>query len=290
MNNKIEELKKEYRNIDIPNELELVVQRKIKQKKRSIITRKYSLVASITIVLFAFSVNISPNFAYALSDIPILKSIVKVVSIRDISHKENNFEANIETPYIKGLDNKELSNYLNTKYLLDNKRLYVEFLSDISSMKESGFEEGYLGVDSGYRVLVDNEDILVVERYVVNVVGSSSTQLKYDTIDKKNQILITLPSLFEDEEYINIISDNIKEQMKREMELNEDIYYFLNDEIEEWNFKLISKDNNFYISEDKKLIISFDKYEVAPGYMGSVEFEIPTNIIAKILVSDKYIR
>jgi len=38
------------------------------------------------------------------------------------------------------------------------------------------------------------------------------------------------------------------------------------------------------------LVISFDKYEVGPGYMGIQEFEIPTEVIADILVSNEYIR
>jgi hypothetical protein len=40
-------------------------------------------------------------------------------------------------------------------------------------------------------------------------------------------------------------------------------------------FEKIKADQNFYLSSNHKLVISFDKYEVAPGYMGIVEFEIP---------------
>ncbi|MDU5177028.1 RsiV family protein, partial [Clostridium sp.] len=39
-----------------------------------------------------------------------------------------------------------------------------------------------------------------------------------------------------------------------------------------------------------KLVISFDKYEVAPGYMGVVEFVIPTEILSDSLVSNEYIK
>jgi len=52
----------------------------------------------------------------------------------------------------------------------------------------------------------------------------------------------------------------------------------------------ISPNQNFYITEEGKLVISFDKYEVGPGYMGIQEFEIPTEVIADILVSNEYIR
>jgi hypothetical protein len=46
---------------------------------------------------------------------------------------------------------------------------------------------------------------------------------------------------------------------------------------------------NFYINEDGKLVISFNEYDVAPGFMGVVEFVIPTDLIKDLLVSDYYI-
>ncbi|MEG0450770.1 MAG: RsiV family protein, partial [Lysinibacillus sp.] len=56
------------------------------------------------------------------------------------------------------------------------------------------------------------------------------------------------------------------------------------------SFTAIDAQHEFYITDSGKLMISFDKYEVAPGYMGVVEFEIPTNILQNILVSNEYIQ
>lgn len=55
-------------------------------------------------------------------------------------------------------------------------------------------------------------------------------------------------------------------------------------------FETIKEDQNFYITEQGKLVIAFDKYEVAPGYMGLVEFEIPTELLSDVLVSNEYIK
>lgn len=52
----------------------------------------------------------------------------------------------------------------------------------------------------------------------------------------------------------------------------------------------ISANQNFYINEEVKFVISFDKYEVAPGYMGVQEFVVPTEAITDILVSNQYIK
>ena len=96
-----------------------------------------------------------------------------------------------------------------------------------------------------------------IERYVVSVAGSSSTVLKYDTIDRRNEILITLPSLFKDESYIDIISQNIREQMIQRMEEDENLVYWLKEEVQDWNFDEISKKQNFYINNNQQRLKSY---------------------------------
>ena len=51
---------------------------------------------------------------------------------------------------------------------------------------------------------------------------------------------------------------------------------------EEWReevFKKIAENQDFYINSNNDLVICFDEYEVAPGYMGPVEFVIPKEIV-----------
>ena len=71
------------------------------------------------------------------------------------------------------------------------------------------------------------------------------------------------------------------------MAVDEDIVYFFS---EDGGFEKIIPDQNFYITSDHKLVISFDKYEAAPGYMGILTFEIPTDVVKDLLVSDTYIK
>jgi hypothetical protein len=158
-------------------------------------------------------------------------------------------------------------------------------------LKEAG--GGHLGVESGYIVKTDTDTILSIGRYVVNTVGSSSTTFKYDTVDKKNEVLIILPILFKDERYMGIISQNIKEQMIEQHKLDKNKFYWVKG-IEQTStielFEQISKNQNFYINSSGKLVILFDKYEVAPGYMGVVEFVIPTEVLSDALISNEYIK
>lgn len=76
----------------------------------------------------------------------------------------------------------------------------------------------------------------------------------------------------------------MKDQMKHE----EGKIYWLTEE-DMAPFKQIDENQSFYITKDHKLRIVFDKYEVTPGYMGNIEFEIPTNVISNLLIGRRYI-
>ena len=41
---------------------------------------------------------------------------------------------------------------------------------------------------------------------------------------------------------------------------------------------------NFYFDADGNLVLVFEKYEVAPGYMGTPEFTIPKEIFNEKMV------
>ncbi|MBD5469785.1 MAG: DUF3298 domain-containing protein [Lachnospiraceae bacterium] len=69
---------------------------------------------------------------------------------------------------------------------------------------------------------------------------------------------------------------------------NDSVIYNLDSEFPEWDFQSINEDTTFYVNENGKLMIVFDEYEVAPGYMGSVEFEIPTEVVQD-LVQDGFL-
>lgn len=293
---KIEDYKKEYNSIEVPDELEFLTKKTIKQAKKNIqeedrmnskmnIFKKASIVAVMGVSLVLVGVNTSHNIANAFSEVPVVSNIIEVITFRNYDYDNENYVADIDVPNVEGLDNKELENSLNQKYIAEGKELFDNFTNEVKSMEEIE-GGGHLAVTAGYDIVTDTDNIIVIKRFEDKVIASSDSKVQYDVIDKAKEIVITLPSLFKDDTYINIISDDIKEQMKEQMKEDESIVYFF----EEDGFESIDKNQNFYINEDNKLIISFDKYEVAPGYMGVVEFEISTELIKNSLVGDNYIK
>jgi hypothetical protein len=288
----LEKLKSNYMDIEIPTELDEVVNKALnshyKKKKTHL---KVLMGSGAAAALLMLALNTSPTFAKSLSKIPVLGDVVNVMTFVEYKVDDEKHQAKIKVPAISNLKDKNLEQSLNDKYLSENKQLYQEFMQEVETLKKQ--RDGHLGVESGYVVKTDNEGILAIGRYVVNTVGSSSTTFKFDTIDKKKQVLLTLPILFKNQNYLETISENIKYQMKQQMrEDKSKVYWILDAGVENPidPFEKITPNQNFYINADNKLVISFDKYEVAPGYMGVVEFIIPTEVLSDDLLGNEYIK
>ncbi|WP_010094741.1 RsiV family protein [Ornithinibacillus scapharcae] len=290
-NNKIDQLKKKYKEIPIPSELDSIVESAL--QKRSPKKHGIRWVAGIVAagIIFTTSLNVSPTLAKSLEDIPVVGSIVNVLVFKEYRVEEGNYQADIKVPAIDKLENKALEESLNEKYLAESQELYDKFMSEMESQQAFG-QDGHLQVDSGFLIKTETDQLLSIGRYVEEIVASSAVTIQYDTIDKENQLLVTLPSLFKDDSYVEVISNNILSQMKEQMKEDPNKMYFIEspDVLDTDVFTTIKRDQNFYINPNNQLVISFDEYEVAPGYMGVTEFVIPTKELEDILVSNQYLK
>ena len=79
------------------------------------------------------------------------------------------------------------------------------------------------------------------------------------------------------ENYKEIVDGEVNKQIEERMKADENNLYFTADE---GGFSGIEDEyHDFYIDENKKVTVVFQKYEIAPGYMGIQNFEIPNDLI-----------
>lgn len=280
---KIKKLKQNYNDIKIPENLNDVVNDAINSKHRNKRINKKWIVAAASVCVVIGAVNINKSFAQSLEEIPVIGSVIKIINFSNYQIKEDGYEASIKVPKIEGLDNKDLEYKLNKEFESEGKKLYDQYLQEVKSLKDSN-SAGHKAAESWYEVKTDNDKILSLVIYNYEAQGSSNTTRKFYNIDKKNQVILTLEGMFKNDNYIDAISNNIKEQMKNQMKQDENKIYWLDDkEMGDENFKSIDKNQDFYINKDGELVICFDKYEVSPGYMGLVEFTIPNDIIQPLM-------
>lgn len=275
------DLKKDYEQIKARAELKERIKKTIKKEKRKYTAKLCIGMAASILAVGILSVNIFPQLAYAMSDIPVIGSAVKVFTFDRYTYKDNGYDAEVTTPQLSGLSDKELEKKLNREFKENAKKIISRYKQDVEEIKKQfGDEEIHMGITSDYIIKTDNNDILAIDVYILSTAGSSSTVHSFYTVDKKSGELLTLKGLFKNgSDYVSVLSNCIKNEMKRENEENGGYYELTG----EFAFKKIKEDQNFYIDSDGQLVICFDKYEVAAGAQGSPEFIIPKNVIKDIL-------
>lgn len=278
-NRKIEQLKQNYNDIEIPDKLDEIVNDAlgINNKKNKI--GKWSSAAAILCIVIG-SVNLSPAFANTIENIPLIGNVIKIINFKNYRLNEKGYDISINVPKVEGLQDKELEYKLNEEFELEGKRLYEEYLSDIKELEELGVEGREYG-KSWYEIVNENDDTLSLVIYNYNAQGSSNTTRKFYNIDKKNQTILTLEGMFERSNYVDIISENIIEQMRERTKKNPNDVYWIDGDID--TFTRIRENQGFYINDKNELVICFDKYEVAPGSSGLVEFVIPNDITKELM-------
>lgn len=295
---KIKRLKQEYESYPVPEQLKKNIKNLTKTKGNLVsyskIFKGIGITAAAAMAAIVILANSSKSIAAAMEKIPIIGVITKVVTFRTYENSVNDYEAKVVIPKVVIEDQKDIKGTVIDKL---NKSI-EEYTNELITQHETNLRDaeglGKEALNSTYSVLVDTEQFLSIRIDTMISMASTDIFSKIYHIDKVLDKEITLKDLFkEDSNYIEIISSEIIKQMKEQMEQDEMTAYFIESE-EEANvgFQKIKDEENFYINKEGKLTIVFDKYEVAPGYMGAVEFIIPMDCIKDKLSEEgmKYIK
>lgn len=248
---------------------------------------KWAAGVAAAILISIILPNMNGDIAKAMGNIPVLGKYFQVVTFREYHYEDDNNTADIVVPKVEteeeATDQEVKTAETMNKSIEEYAQGFMQEFQD--NLKSQG--EGYQELQMNYEVVTDNEDWLTIKVNVLQVEASGYEQAKFFHIDKKTGKEVVLSDLFvEGSDYVGIISENILTQMKEQMAQDENKIYFCEgngDDIDDYNFKQIKEDQNFYFNENGELVIAFDEYEVAPGYMGTVEFVIPSQVIESII-------
>lgn len=258
------------------------------RKKNQGSIAKFAAAAAVVVVgIFIILPNTSGTIAHAMEQIPILGQLVKVVTFRDYEYEGERNMADIEVPEIKPeeqLENSTLQETIDRTAAEINAEIQA-ITDDLIAEFEKNLDEemGYQDVVVKSEVLATTPDYFTLKLICYQGAGSGYQWNYFYTIDLNTGERLQLKDIFkEGADYITPISENIKLQMQERMDADENVYYWLNDEIEEWNFKAITDETSFYLNEKDNVVIGFNEGDVAPMYMGTVEFEIPAEVLEGI--------
>lgn len=282
---KMHEWKMDYEKLTASNELKERMEKKMKRERTKNRMKKWSAVAVCAIAVVISGLNVSPSFANTLSDIPGVKSIVKVLTLNKYEVKDDGYQAEINVAQVQGLKDKKVEKEINEKLKAKADALIAEFEEGVEDCKEHfGDQTVHMGVTSDYVVKTDSEDYYAIMVYVENNVSTAFYNSFY-SFNKDTGEYLTFPSLFKDgADYVTPISSYIKNEMIR-LNNEEDKWFAINGMYDrtEGGFEQIAEDQKFYINEDGDIVVVFSKYDVAPGCEGSPEFVIPKDVVKDVV-------
>lgn len=248
---------------------------------------KVSAMAGVITLLFMLLPNTSSHIAYAMGQLPMLGNLVRIVTFREYRYDTERMRADVAVPAL--VISEEGEQHSKSAALEKTTSEINEEIQEITDALVHDFEQ-YMQDELGYQQLaVQSVNLPTIPGYFAlklccyQGAGSGYEWNYYYMIDLNTGERLELKDLFvEDSDYIVRISENIKKQMSEQMQADDMVQYWLEEEIEEWNFQTITEKTSFYINENNCIVIAFNEGDVAPMYMGAVEFEIPYEILEEI--------
>ena len=236
--------------------------------------------AAAAVAVFVALPNISAGISHAMEDIPVLGAMVRAVTFRNYTAGNDKIDIEANVPVLEGGDRftNGVLQSINQEIQDITNRLIERYIDDLN-----GGADWHESLQIDYDVMTDTDKWFTLRLSLYEGAGSSMQYYKFYTLNKETGDLCTLADLFTDETYTKRISEEICRQMQAQMEADQTCTYWVDNEIEAWNFEAVAPDQHFYFNDAGNLVLVFDKYTVAPGYMGTPEFEIQKEIFADIL-------
>lgn len=169
---KIEDLRKEYENIEMPEEIDKNIYKAVlkgvdfmneKKSKRKLYTCTIAGIAAGICVCFISSINMVPSFAQSMSNTPVIGGMVQYITFNKVKDEkvmttlfEQNTELKISYPKIDGMQNTVIQDKIN-----------ANIKKEILSVARRLTAEANV-VKSNIEASIDN-NITVVYSYVTNV-------------------------------------------------------------------------------------------------------------------------
>lgn len=285
----MEKSKETYENIVIPEELAGKVQeaidisrkKRVKRLTRSRRKRVYQWAAGIAAaftVVTTVGLNTNEAFAMEAQKLPVIGELARILTVRSYEKANDDLHISAKIPGVDlGGDGQQLSDEVNAQIERMTAQYESEAVKRVEEYKEAFLETGGtqeeweehdIRIDVWYEIKNQTEDVLSFTVKGTESWTSAYAETRYYNLDLKNNEFLTLED-FLGQDYVEKANESIRAQIDERMQNGETFFTS-----EEGGFETIEADQSFYVNENGNPVIVFEKYAIAPGAMGEVEFEI----------------
>lgn len=290
---KLDRMKERYDQTAIPEELNFRIQREIQksreqqEEKRGAgrshsfkrIIRSAEAAAAAVCILFTAALNTSPVFAKEAGELPVVGGLARILTFRSYETEKNDIAVSVEIPTIEmiaedtGIEVDEINQEILARcnqYAEDALRRAEEYRT--AYLETGGTPEEW--AEHRIKITVDYEIKQQGGDYLSFVVRGSENwtnaynESKYYNLDLRTGETVTLKDIL-GSGYAELVNESVRKQIAERREKGETFF-----SAEEGGFAGISEDAKFYINENNLPVIVFEKYEIAPGSSGEIEFVV----------------
>lgn len=247
-------------------------------RAKHILCRLGAAVACLLFVALVVLPNLSVSYANALDDLPIIGDIVRVVTSRRYFYTDEHHEMDISVPLVESTDSSAAA-LINGDVQTLTDALMERFYEELALIGDMGHSGNYVD----YTVVTNTTDWFTLKIRVHEAVGSSNTYYKYYHVSKVTDQLVTLGDIASDSRFYGVLTAELTAQMEAQMEENPDLIYWVQGSAFGDELVSIDQTHNFYWDENGALVIPFNKYEIAPGCMGTPEFTISRETLSGLV-------
>lgn len=276
---KLEGAKRIYQSVEAPSNFSDLVAESFagshKKKRRGY---KPALCTAATVcILFVGLLNCSSVFAQSLAAVPVLGNLARVFTFRQYSIQDSTRQITVDEPQVSNTGHAALEERINKEINAKVKAAIAEAEKRTEEDKKAYVETGgnpkdFIPaiVDVNYEIKCSNEKTLSFVLNTTQTQANAYTEQTFYNIDLNSGKELTLTDLL-GKDYKKLVDDSVRRQIKERMKKDPESVFF---EAGDGGFSGITDKQNFYINKAGHVVIVFNKYDIAPGFMGIQEFEI----------------
>ena len=275
--NEFKQAREEYESTPIPEELDQRVQAGIRQGRSAGRAKRHGFrwgigVAAACMVLVG-GLNVSPTFAAAAADVPVLGGLFQVLTVRNYETVKDGIDYDVSVPEVDA--NGTLTEAVNAEIQKRVDAHLAQAQADWDDYKEAFLATGGTEEQWGDRemdVIIDYEIKSQTDTTVSFVVDFaecwvSAQQQRYCyNLDLANNKDITLADVL-GEDWVNICNTAVQAYIDQDTSG----LFFTADK---GGFTTVDDTTSFYLNQDGSVTLVFPEYAIAAGAAGIVEIPV----------------
>ena len=275
--NEFKQARDEYESTPIPEELEQRVQAGIRQGRSAGRAKRHGFrwgigVAAACVVMIG-GLNVSPTFAAAAADVPVLGGLFQVLTVRNYETVKDGIDYDVSVPEVEA--GGALTEAVNAQIQERVDAHLAQAQADWDAYKEAFLATGGTEEELGDRemdVIIDYEIKAQTDTTVSFVVDFAegwvaSMQQRYCyNLDIANDKDITLADVL-GEDWVNICNTAVQAYIDQD---TSGLFFTP----EQGGFTTVDDTTAFYMNQDGSVTLVFPEYAIAAGAGGIVEIPV----------------